>query len=209
MGTQTPQPPGVQCWVGSAPIPFRISLLNGSCCGRQWLWSLSAAQRYLPNSQHCSLHWAAGNRMLFIGLTYTPCWWWHLMSSALQKFCVVCNAHGFLWEEIFDYFPLPMNWDIPTLLSIIMPLVRAVHSWQDLCRQEYILLTVGCAGSNSKGESMVFHVSHYFSTCQMLLDFLLSKHHFCSKVFHIHMELQSDLSILGRTGGLELDIANM
>lgn len=136
MGEQSPQPPAVQSWVGSARIPFRMSLLSGSCCGRQWLWSLSAAQRDLPNSQHCSLHWAAGNRALFIALTYTPCWWWHLMSSALQKFCVVCNAHGFLWEEIFDYFPLPMNWGIPTLQSIITPLVRAVHSWQGLPRQD-------------------------------------------------------------------------
>lgn len=101
-------------------------------------------------------------QLLFIGLTYTPCWWWHLMSSALQEFCVVCNAHGFLWEEIFDYFPLPTNWGTATLLSIIMPLVRAVHSWQILPRQEYILLTLSCAGFNSKGESMIFHSSHYF-----------------------------------------------
>lgn len=133
MGEQTPE----ACSAGGlGSNPSRISLLSGSCCGRQWLWSLSAAQRYLPNSQHCSLHWAAGNPMLFIGLTHTHPAGGDTMSSALWKFDVVCNAHGFLWEEIFDYFPLPMNWGIPTLLTIIMPLVRAVHSWQDLPRQE-------------------------------------------------------------------------
>lgn len=140
---------------------------------------------------------------------HTPCWWWHFMSSALQKFCVVCHAHGFLWEEIFAYFPLSMNWAIPTLLSIITPLIRAVPSWQDLPRQEYILLTVGCAGFNSKGEPMIFHSSHYFSTHQILLGLLWSKCNCCCKVFPIHMAFRGDLSILQRTGGMELAIVHL
>lgn len=103
---------------------------------------------------HNILHWAAGKRALFIGLTYTLLVVTFNVFSALKVLCSLqCTwlfMRGDLWLFSIAHGLRHTYTSVYNYASS-----RAVHSWQDLPMQENILLTVGCAVFNSNGESSV------------------------------------------------------